>query len=101
MSAYYILMQTVTDPQKFAQEYIAKVIPFLVKHGAEVIVSEFVATPLQGEPAQGAVVLRFPSEQAIKNWLDDPDYQAIKNIRLSLTRSAHAVMAPAFKMPAY
>ena len=32
MSAYYILTQTVTDPQKYGQEYVAKVMPFLAKY---------------------------------------------------------------------
>jgi uncharacterized protein (DUF1330 family) len=99
MSAYYVLTQTVGDPQKYGQEYIAKVMPFLAKHGAEVIVAELEATPLQGDPAKAVVVLRFPSEQAIRNWLGDPDYQPIKKIRLSLTTKANAVMAPEFKMP--
>jgi uncharacterized protein (DUF1330 family) len=99
MSAYYVLTQTVTDPQKFGQEYVAKVMPFLAKHEAEVIVAELEATPLQGDPAKAVVVLRFPSEQAIRNWLGDPDYQPIKEIRLSLTTNANAVMAPEFKMP--
>ena len=99
MSAYYILMQTVTDPQRFGQEYVAKVMPFLVKYEAEIIVSEFEAKPLQGNPAESVVVLRFPSEQAIQSWLSDPDYQPIKEIRVNLTKNANAVMAPAFKMP--
>ena len=98
MSAYYVLTQTVTDPQKFGQEYIAKVMPFLAKHGAEVIVAELEAAPLQGDPAKAVVVLRFPSEQAIRNWLGDPDYQPIKKIRLGLTTNANAVMAPEFKI---
>lgn len=99
MSAYYILMQTVTDPQRFGQEYVAKVMPFLVKYEAEIIVSEFEAKPLQGNPAESVVVLRFPSEQAIQSWLSDPDYQPIKEIRVNLTKNANAVMAPAFEMP--
>jgi uncharacterized protein (DUF1330 family) len=99
MNAYYILTQTVTHPQKFGQEYIAKVMPFLAKHEGEVIVAELEATPLQGNPAKAVVVLRFPSEQAIQNWLGDPDYQPIKKIRLSLTTNANAVMAPEFKLP--
>ena len=33
MSAYYILTQTVTDPQKYGQEYVAKVMPFLASTG--------------------------------------------------------------------
>lgn len=99
MSAYYILTQTVTDPQKYGQEYVAKVLPFLAKYMAEIIVGELEATPLQGEPARGIVVLRFPSEQTIRKWLNDPDYRAIKQVRMSLTTNANAVMAPAFKMP--
>ncbi len=100
MSAYYILTQTVTDPQRYGQEYVAKVMPFLARHEGDVIVAELEATPLQGDPAKGVVVLRFPSEQAIRNFVDDPDYQPIKTARLDLTTNANAVMAPAFKMPA-
>ena len=99
MSAYYILTQTVTDPQKYGQEYVAKVMPFLAKYRGELIVGELEAKPLQGDPAKGVVVLRFPSEQAIQDWVNDPDYQPILKIRLSLTTDANAVMAPAFKMP--
>lgn len=100
MSAYYILTQTVTDPQRYGEEYVAKVMPFLAKHKGEVIVGELQAKPLQGEPAKGVVVLRFPSEQAIQDWVSDPDYRPIMEIRLSLTKNANAVMAPAFKLPA-
>ena len=99
MSAYFILTQTVTEPQKYGQEYVAKVMPLLAKHKVEVIVAEMEAKPLEGDPAKGVVVLRFPSEQAIQNFLSDPDYQPIKKIRLSLTKNANAVMAPEFKMP--
>lgn len=99
MSAYFILTQTVTDPQKYSQDYITKVLPYLAKYKAEVIVAEFAAKPLEGDPAKGVVVLRFPSEEAIQNFLGDPDYQPIKKVRMSLTKNASAVMAPEFKMP--
>lgn len=99
MSAYYILTQTVIDPQRYFQEYVAKVLPFLAKHKGELVVGDLEAKPLQGDPAKGVVVLRFPSEQAIQDWLGDPGYQPIMKVRLSLTRNAHAVMAPEFKMP--
>ena len=99
MSAYFVLTQTVMDPQKYGQEYVAKVMPLLAKHQAEVIVAESEATPLQGDPAKGVVVLRFPSEQAVQDFVNDPDYQPIKKIRLGLTTNANAVMAPEFRMP--
>ena len=38
-------------------------------------------------------------EQAIRNFVNDPDYQPIKKIRMGLTTNANAVMAPDFKIP--
>lgn len=99
MSAYYIITQTVTDLQKFGQEYVTRVLPFLAKYEGEVIVSEMDAKPLQGTPAKAVAVIRFPSEQAIQNFLSDPDYQPVMKIRLGLTTNANAVMAPEFKIP--
>ena len=99
MVAYFILTQTITDAEKYQKEYIPGVLPFLAKYQAEVLVADFNATPLQGEPAQGVVVLKFPSEQAIQDFLDDPAYKPVKDIRLAITTHASAVMAPAFKPP--
>jgi uncharacterized protein (DUF1330 family) len=99
MSAYFILTHTVTDPEKYAREYIPGVMPFLAKYKAEVLAAEFKATPLQGSPAEGVVVLRFPSEQAIRDFLDDPAYQPVKQLRMGITTNGNAVMAPEFKMP--
>jgi uncharacterized protein (DUF1330 family) len=99
MSAYLILTHTITDPQKYRQEYVTRVLPFLAKHKAEIVVAELEAKPLEGNPAKGAVVLRFPSEQAICDFLADPDYQAVKQIRMGITVNGNAVMAPEFKMP--
>jgi uncharacterized protein (DUF1330 family) len=98
-SAYFILTHTISDPQKFRQEYVAGVLPFLAKHKAEVVVSELDAQPLEGSPAKGVVVLRFPSEQAIRDFLADPGYQPVKKIRMGITVNDNAVMAPEFKMP--
>ena len=91
MSAYFILTHTITDIEKFRQEYIPKVFPFLQKYGAQVIVADSEAEPLEGDPAKAAVVIRFPSEQAIRDFVNDPDYQPVKAIRLALTTNANAV----------
>ena len=99
MAAYFILTQTVTDQTAYSQQYILGVLPFLAKHGAEVLVASFETEALQGEPADGAVVLRFPSEQAVRNFVNDPDYRPLKELRLSITRNANAVLAPEFEWP--
>ncbi len=99
MSAYFVLTQTVTDQMTYAQEYIPGVMPFLAKHGAEVLVAAFETEALQGEPADGVVVLRFPSEQAVRDFVNDPDYRPLKELRLSITTNASAVLAPEFEWP--
>ena len=71
MSAYFVLTQTVTDPQTYSEEFIS------------------------GGPAgQGRRCSPLPSEQAIRDLLDDPAYQPLKKRRLSITVNANAVVAP-------
>ena len=43
------------------------------------------AEPLLGNPAKGVVILRFPSEQAVRDFDNDPDYRPVKEVRLALT----------------
>lgn len=99
MAAYYILTQTVTDQKAYSEEYIPGVMPFLGKYGAEVLVAAFETAALQGEPADGAVVLRFPTEQAVHDFVNDPDYRPLKELRLRITTHANAVLAPEFEWP--
>ncbi len=81
------------------RDYIPKAGPFLAKHGGEVLVASFDAEPLEGSPAKGAVVIRFPSRRAIHDFENDPGYAPVKKIRHDLTTHANAVMAPAFRPP--
>ena len=99
MASYFILTQTVTDPDKYQREYIPGVLPFLAKYGGEVLAADFEVEPLQGTPAKGAVVLRFPSAQAIRDFLADPEYRPLKELRLAITTDAAAVLAPEFSPP--
>jgi len=99
MSAYFILTQTIDGLEEFRQSYIPKVFPILKKHGSEVLVADLAAEPLEGEPAKGAVVIRFPSKQAILDFENDPEYQPTKKKRHDLTSNANAVMADEFALP--
>lgn len=94
MTAYFVLTHTITDPQKYREQYIPAVMPFLAKYKAEVVAAELEAKPLEGSPAKGVVVLRFPSEQAIQDFFADPAYQPVKQIRMGITANGNAVMAP-------
>lgn len=99
MAAYYVLTHTVTDVDRYVEDYIPKATPFVEKYGGEVLVGSFDAEPLQGDPEKCVVVIRFPSEQHVRDFVDDPDYQPVKDIRIALTTNANAVLAPEFQMP--
>ncbi len=99
MPAYFILTQTVTDLDRYMKEYVPGVLPFLAKYQGEVLAADFDAEVLEGTPAQGAVVIRFPSDQAIRDFLADPEYQELKQLRFSITTNASAQLAPEFTMP--
>ncbi len=99
MAAYFILTHTITDIKRYREEYILQVIPFIAKYDGEVVVASSDAESLQGNPENGVVVLRFPSEQAVRDFVNDPEYQPVKKIRQALTTNANAVLAPEFQMP--
>jgi uncharacterized protein (DUF1330 family) len=99
MAAYYILTHTITDAKRYGEEYVPRVIPFIAKYEGEVLVASVDAEPLQGNPEKSVVVIRFPSEQAVRDFMNDPEYQPVKEVRLALTTNANAVLAPEFQMP--
>ena len=99
MAAYFILTHTITDPETYRSEYIPQVLPFIAKYDGEIVVASPDAEPLQGSPAKGVVVLRFPSEEAVRGFVNDPDYQPAKELRIAATTNANAVLAPEFQMP--
>ena len=99
MPAYFILTQTVTDLDRYMKDYVPGVLPFLAKYKGEVLAADFDAEALEGSPAKGAVVIRFPSDQAIRDFLADPDYQELKALRYSITTDASAQLAPEFQPP--
>ena len=99
MAAYFILTHTITDFGRYRDEYIPQVIPFIAKYDGEIVVASADTEPLQGNPEKGVVVIRFPTEQAVRDFVNDPEYQPAKAIRKVLTTNANAVLAPEFQMP--
>jgi uncharacterized protein (DUF1330 family) len=99
MAAYLVLMQEVDDVDRYRSEYLPGVVPLLQKHGAEVLVAGFDAEAAQGEPPNSTVVIRFADAEAVWRFLNDPDYQPVKEIRLSTTSRGQMVVAPEFTPP--
>ena len=99
MAAYFILTHTITDLEAYQSEYVPMVLPFIAKYDEEIVVASPDAEQLQGSPEKGVVVLRCPSEEAVRGFVNDPEYQPAKELRISVTTNANAVLAPEFQMP--
>ena len=99
MSAYYILTHTITDLDRYQKEYIPGTWPILGKHKGEIVAVSLSAEVLQGDPPGAIIIVRFPSEEAVRTFVSDPEYQPLKTIRLAVTTNASAVLVPEFKMP--
>ena len=97
MAAYLVLMQAVHDVDRYRNEYLPGVRPFLQKHSAELLVAGFDAEPAEGEPPNSTVVIRFADVEAAWGFLNDPDYQPVKEIRFSTTARGQMVLAPEFR----
>ena len=92
MAAYVIVSYDITDPKAY-EPYVPGVIPLITKHAGEIVVGEFAAKPLEGEPHGVYVVLKFPSEQAARAWHEDPEYQPLKAIRFATCKNNNMVIA--------
>lgn len=97
MAAYLVLMQQVDDVDRYRNEYLPRLRPFLTKYGAEVLVTGLDAEPAEGEPPNSTVVLRFADAATAWRLLDDPEYQPVKELRFSITSRGQMVIAPEFK----
>jgi uncharacterized protein (DUF1330 family) len=96
MAAYLILMQEIDDEDGYRNGYMTGVGPFLQKYGAEVLVASFAGVPAEGDPPNSTVVLRFVDTEAAWAFLNDPDYQSLREIRLSTTSRVQMVIAPEY-----
>jgi uncharacterized protein (DUF1330 family) len=98
MAAYVIVTYDIDNPQGY-EGYVPGVLPLLEKHGAEIVVADFAAKSLEGQARGVNVVLRFPTEEAARNWYNDPDYRDVKQIRLGSTSNGTLVLAQEFVPP--
>jgi uncharacterized protein (DUF1330 family) len=96
VTAYLVLMQQVDDVDRYRNEYVPGVTPFLKKHGGEVVVGGFEAAVAEGEPPNSTVVLRFADAGAAWGFLNDPEYQPVRELRFSITSRGQAVVVPEF-----
>jgi len=97
MSAvYFIATHDITDPHRYEHEYVPAVTRTLAAAGGDVVVATGRARTIEGVAPNHTVVVRFPSEQAFRDWYDSEDYAAIRAIRSAATTNGSAVLADEF-----
>lgn len=85
MTYYAVLTHTIDDLESYGRDYIPGVVGLITRHRGEVLVAEPDADRLEGTPARGVVLLRFPSKQEFHAWHRDPDYRPLRATRQALT----------------
>jgi uncharacterized protein (DUF1330 family) len=81
MSVYMIIESKVKDAEKYGQ-YIARVPEIVARYGGRYLVRGGRVTPLMGGwRPERMILLEFPSEANIHQWLSSPEYQAIAPLR--------------------
>ena len=82
MAAYLFVNIEVKDQTAYA-EYRSGVSPMIYKHGGEYLARGGAAELIEGDWTPGRVVLlKFSDMKALKAFLDDPEYQPLKDLRL-------------------
>lgn len=96
MAVYYINSYDIVDVEEF-QKYLPKVAVLLMKYGAEVIALDTEAICLEGTARKMNAIIKFPSEEAALKCYDDPEYQPLKQMRITSTANCTMVLVKEFK----
>jgi uncharacterized protein (DUF1330 family) len=87
VKAYLILDLTIHNLARFAP-YIAAIPAHIARHGGRYIVQGAEAETIEGDWApERVVVLEFPSREAAKAFLTDPECQRLFRLRHATTTS--------------
>ena len=85
-TAYYIGQHVISDRAAF-DDYLAKTIPFIEKHGGRYLTKAGTHEMLEGEMPTRVVIVEFPSKAAARAWYNDPGYQPLIPQRHAVTKS--------------
>ena len=88
---YIIAHITVRDPEAY-KEYVVKDTPILEGLGGKFIIRGGQSKVVEGELHDRHVVIEFPSYEAALAAYNDPDYQAVADIRRRTADSAIVVV---------
>jgi len=80
MKAYVVNSYDIHDFETF-KDYPPQVRPLLKKYGAKVLAMETNPKTLEGTAKMMNAIIEFPSEQAVTDFYNDPEYQSFIHLR--------------------
>ena len=81
MSAYAIFIREKLRDPKLIEKYNEKAGPSLGGHPVKVLAAYGAIEIPEGAPAEGVVLLEFPTMAAAKSWYEGPAYQEARRLR--------------------
>ena len=81
MSAYAIFIREKLRDPEVIEQYNEKAGPSLGGHPAKVLAAYGAIDTPEGAPAEGVVLLEFPTMAAAKSWYDGPAYREARRLR--------------------
>jgi uncharacterized protein (DUF1330 family) len=96
MAVYVVNAYDVHDFDTF-KNYPPKVGPLLEKYGARVLAMETNPKALEGTPRTMNAIIEFPSEAAVDNFYNDPEYQSFIDLRWKSTSNCTMIMLKEFE----
>ena len=81
MSAYVILIKNQTRDPEELKTYAEKAVAARAGHEVTPLARYGALEGLEGDPAEGVVILQFPDMAAARAWYDSPAYQDARQHR--------------------
>ncbi|MBI5959787.1 MAG: DUF1330 domain-containing protein [Chloroflexi bacterium] len=95
MPVYYVVESKMINPESY-QQYIAQARPIIAHYGGRYLAVSGDVLPLDGGwTPERIVIIEFPSEDHVQQWLNSPEYRAIVPLREAGV-AVRAVLVPGF-----
>ena len=96
MPVYVVNAYDIHDFDTF-KEYPPRVAPMLLKYGAKVLAMETDPEALEGRPKTMNAIIEFPSEEVVRKFYNDPQYQSFIHLRLNSTSNCTMIILKQFE----
>jgi len=96
MPVYVVNAYDIHDLETF-KDYPPRVAPLLLKFGAKILAMDTNPEALEGRPKTMNAIVEFPSEEAVRNFYNDPEYQSFIHLRHNSTSNCTMIILKQFE----